>query len=188
MHAIPLAQNGYNVLAIDFCAGLLDELRQAAGTLPIECVKDDLLNFKQYCMKCTPELILCMGDTLTHLDSKKSVERLIGEIAETLCAGGRFITSFRDYSVPLQNESRFIPVRSDENRILTCFLEYSDAEVTVSDLLYERRDGAWNFRISAYNKQRLSPEWIKALMEAQGFTVQSGPGLAGMVRLEGCKV
>jgi SAM-dependent methyltransferase len=184
MHAIPLAQNGYEVLAIDSCARLLDELRRDAGALPIQCVKDDLRNFTQY-LKGAPELILCMGDTLTHLDSEASVEALIGQIAETLCAGGRFVTSFRDYSVPVQGEARFIPVRADEDRILTCFLEYSDAMVTVNDLLYERRNGIWDFRNSAYRKQRLSPRWVMEVMAAQGFLVQGDSGLSGMVRLEG---
>lgn len=48
------------------------------------------------------------------------------------------LLSFRDYSVPLQDEKRFIPVRSDEGRILTCFLEYSEDSVLVHDILHER--------------------------------------------------
>jgi hypothetical protein len=73
-------------------------------------------------------------------------------------AGGRFVTSFRDYSVPVQGEARFIPVGSDENRILRCVLDCSEAMVTVNDLLYERRDGVWDFRISAYHKQFVT--WV----------------------------
>lgn len=184
MHAIPLAWNGYDVLAIDSCGGLLDELLIAAGTVPIQCDTDDLVNFKQY-LKAAPELILCMGDTLTHLDSRESVESLIGIISEALCDGGRFITSFRDHTVELKDRTKFIPVRSDDDRILTCFLEYSDATVKISDLLHEKRDGVWDLSISSYNKLRLSPEWVMKVMEAQGFSVKRSTGLSGMVRLDG---
>jgi hypothetical protein len=182
MHA--LARNGYDVLAIDSCKGLLNELLISSDTLPIQCVTDDLANFKQY-LKTAPELILCMGDTLTHLDNRESVKSLIAMISEALCDGGCFVTSFRDYTVELKNESRFIPVRSDEDRILTCFLEYSDAMVKISDLLHEKRDGVWDLSISSYYKLRLSPEWVMNVMEAHGFSVKRSTGLSGMVRLEG---
>lgn len=184
MHAIPLARNGYDVLGIDSCGELLNELMSTADKLPIQCVTDDLVNFQQH-LTAEPDLILCMGDTLTHLDSTASVEALIGIIAEALRDGGCFVTSFRDYTVALKNESRFIPVRSDDNRILTCFLEYSDATVKVSDILHEKREGVWDLSISSYHKLRLSPEWVMKVMEAQGLSVKRSTGLSGMVRLEG---
>ena len=129
MHAIPLARLGYAVIAIDSCAELLDELRAGTGQLPIQLVADDLLSFRRH-LHAAPRLILCMGDTLTHLESTDAVAKLIAAAAAALPVDGRFIVTFRDYSQALTGERRFIPVRSDDRRILTCFLEYSDAHVT----------------------------------------------------------
>ena len=85
------------------------------------------------------DLVVCMGDTLTHLPDRSVVETLVQDAASALGNEGVFIASFRDYaSVELQGASRFIPVRSDARRILTAFLEYEGEIVRVHDLLYER--------------------------------------------------
>lgn len=73
-HALALAEAGFVVTAIDTCARLLDELRARSGDR-IRCVEDDLLSVTRHC-EGAQDVILCMGDTLTHLDSLQSVERL----------------------------------------------------------------------------------------------------------------
>lgn len=182
MHAIPLARAGYPVIAIDSCAALLDELRARKENLPIEIVMDDLLAFSNHLQEA-PQAILCMGDTLTHLESEESVRQLCSEVASALHDDGYFVVSFRDYSTPLTGEQRFIPVRSDENRILTCFLEYTDTHVTVHDVLYEREPTGWKMRVSSYRKLRIAPEWMMRTLESCNLIVRRESGLAGMVRL-----
>jgi SAM-dependent methyltransferase len=182
MHAIPLARQGYSVLAIDSSAILLELLKAHAGNLSIRTVADDLLSFRQH-LQAPVELILCMGDTLTHLSDRDRVERLLFLIAEALRPGGQFISSFRDYTVPLTGDSRFILVKSDSDRILTCFLDYSSEYVTVHDLLHERADLTWGLRVSSYRKTRISPEWAANSLRSKGLSVRLEPGLAGMVRL-----
>jgi hypothetical protein len=81
-----------------------------------------------------------MGDTLTHAASMPSVERLFEAISEALKPAGIFVATFRNYAdTALEGVGRFIPVRQDERRILTCFLEYGDTTVTAYDLLNEQR-------------------------------------------------
>jgi SAM-dependent methyltransferase len=182
MHAIPLAEIGYSVLAIDSSGTLLELLRNDARASSITAVQDDLLAFRKY-LDAPAALFVCMGDTLTHLPDRLSVERLFAEVARMLARGGRFIVTFRDYSTPLIGPMRFIPVRSDSGRILTCFLEYEDEAVTVHDILHERDGAAWAQRVSAYRKLRLSPEWVARALEAAGMQVKREPGPGGMVRL-----
>ena len=182
MHAIPLARRGFQVLAIDSCTALLDDLRAHSNGLPLRIVADDLLEFRKHAPQQV-RVILCMGDTLTHLDSAAAVLHLITEAAAALQVGGQLIVSFRDYSTALTGPQRFIPVRSDDQRILTCFLEYSDRHVTVHDMLHERRDAQWTQQVSAYRKLRLSPEWVLDSLDAHGFTSRREAGLSGMVRV-----
>ncbi|MEP7313069.1 MAG: class I SAM-dependent methyltransferase [Pseudomonadota bacterium] len=185
MHAIPLARLGYKVVAIDSCAALLDDLRSHSGDLPIEAIDGDMLAFGRY-VNARPQLILCMGDTLTHLPDRAAVSRLIADVAAALVPGGHFVVSFRDYSRELEGDKRFIPVRSDAHRIFTCFLEYSAAQVTVHDLLHERDAGEqWKLQVSSYTKLRLPPEWVSSEFELAGFAVRREAGLSGMVRLVG---
>lgn len=181
-HAIALARRGFKVLAIDSCAALLDELRAQQGDLPIETVKGDLHSFRRHLSR-QPELILCMGDTITHLEDDASVTSLIETAAAALGTGGRFVTTFRDYSNVLRAEQRFIPVRSDDKRILTCFLEYGVSRVNVHDILHELSDDAWRLSVSAYQKLRISPEWLVEVMERSGFRIGRRAGSSGMVCL-----
>lgn len=181
-HAIPLARRGFDVLAIDSCAALLDELGARRQGLAIETLQGDLHAFRRHLTR-TPELILCMGDTLTHLENEPSVISLIEEASAALGTGGRLVTTFRNYSNALTAEQRFIPVRSDERRILTCFLEYTASRVTVHDVLHEWRDSAWQMTVSAYPKLRLSPAGVIGTMENNGFSVERTEGDSGMVCL-----
>jgi SAM-dependent methyltransferase len=182
MHAIPLADIGYSVLAIDTSGTLLDAMQSHIGPRQIKRVRDDLLSFRKH-LEAQAALIVCMGDTLTHLPDRQAVERLFAEVAEALEGGGTFIVTFRDYSTPLIGLKRFIPVRSDSDRILTCFLEYDDVAVTVHDILNERDGSDWRQRVSAYRKLRLSPDWVAGTLGAKGLQVRIEQGVAGMARL-----
>jgi SAM-dependent methyltransferase len=187
MHAIPLARRGCSVIAVDTSSLLLEVLRGHAETLPIRAVEDDLLSFQRH-LDAKADLVLCMGDTLTHLPDPASVERLFSLVAESLRPDGTFITTFRDYTSPLVGEGRFIPVKADADRILTCFLEYAPDCVTVHDVLQERQGSTWQLRVSAYRKLRLSPAWVAERLQASGFSVRVEPGLGGMVRVVATRV
>jgi SAM-dependent methyltransferase len=182
MHAIPLARAGARVLAIDSSRRLLDELVRLADNLPVTTAHDDLLSFRTHVTE-PPAAILCMGDTLTHLPEHTNVDFLVQEVAEVLEPGGWFVLSFRDYGVPLHDEQRFIPVRADERRILTCFLEYADDSVLVHDILHERTGDAWETRVSSYRKLRISPDHVIGSLESFGFDIRREPGVRGMVRI-----
>lgn len=183
MHSLPLARRGYKVIAIDTYEPLLQELRSRAGSLAVRTVNADLLAFRTYVAQ-PADVILCMGDTLTHLSDAASVESLFAAVAAALVPGGLFVATFRDYvSTPLQGDGRFILVRGDENRILTCFLEYSDNTVRVHDVLHERAAGNWQLRLSSYPKLRLAPDWVVKVLASHGFSVRREAGLSGMVRV-----
>jgi 2-polyprenyl-3-methyl-5-hydroxy-6-metoxy-1,4-benzoquinol methylase len=182
MHAIPLARRGYSVVAIDSYKPLLQELTSRAGTLPIRTVNTDLLDFRLHAR--TADVITCMGDTLTHLPSQASVATLFREVAASLRPGGVFAATFRDYATaPLRGDSRFILVRGDGERVLTCFLEYADTTVTVHDLLHQRENGAWQLRVSSYPKLRLAPQWVVEQLSSLGLTVQRDVTPGGMIRI-----
>ncbi|HEV7607562.1 MAG TPA: class I SAM-dependent methyltransferase [Steroidobacteraceae bacterium] len=184
MHAIPLARAGMRVLAIDSSTELLTELDRLAKGLPVETVADDLLSFRSH-LKEKAAAVICLGDTLTHLPEHTHVDFLVQEAHEALGPGGQFALSFRDYSEPLRDEARFIPVRSDERRILTCFLEYEEDTVLVHDILHERAGDAWETRVGSYRKLRLAPERVVASLQTIGFETRVEQGARGMVRVIG---
>jgi 2-polyprenyl-3-methyl-5-hydroxy-6-metoxy-1,4-benzoquinol methylase len=185
--AIPLAKLGYDVVALDDCRSLVDELTAHAGALLLRAVMSKLEDFRQHADR-PPHLILCMGDTLTHLPSFDAASRLLSDAAAALAPGGAFIATFRDYvSVELRGPQRFIPVRSSADRILTCFLEYSPTSVLVHDIVHELVSGQWQTRVSSYPKLRLDPTWVASQLEALGLEVTAGKEPNGMARIVGKK-
>lgn len=174
---------GYDVVAVDPCAGLLDELRAHAAGRRVTPVLGDATALPSL-WSPPAAVVTCLGDTLTHLDSLERVRRFLGDAAAALAPGGTFVATFRDYTrPPLQGAARFLPVRADDRRILTCFLEYRDDVVLVHDLLHERRDGRWELTVSAYPKLRLAPDLVREVLAGAGLDVTVAPGARGMVRL-----
>jgi 2-polyprenyl-3-methyl-5-hydroxy-6-metoxy-1,4-benzoquinol methylase len=187
LHAIPMSKLGFKVTALDTCQFLLQELRCFAGALPITAVKADRVEFRSH-VAGPVGVVLCAGDTLTHLPSQSSVERLLTEAATSLAPGGMFAATFRDYaSTTLRGDARFVMVRRDENRILTCFLEYGTDTLTVHDLLTEREAGQWVQKVSSYQKLRLAPAWVESKLQSLGLKSRTETAPSGMVRVVGIK-
>lgn len=166
--SIPLAELGFSVVAIDLDAGLLAELRDNAGDLPVRTVEADLREFTDHCDNGV-ELVICMTDTILHLESIEDVILLFRDVWDTLEPSGQFILTFRDLSRALFGLDRFIPVRSDATTIFTCFLEYEDDSVKVHDLVYRWEEREWRLRKGVYRKLRLSPRWVEQELRAAGF-------------------
>jgi hypothetical protein len=170
IQSVSLAQLGFKVKAIDFNRTLLAELEQNSKNLDIDIIEDDIRLFNKH-IDTKPELIICWGDTITHLESIREIEQLLNDCCEALIQNGKLILSFRDYSTELMGNSRFIPVKNDANTILTCFLEYFPAYVKVTDLLYQKEGTGWAQKVSSYNKVRIDPAAIKNHLEQSGMKI-----------------
>jgi SAM-dependent methyltransferase len=168
--AIPLAQLGFRVFAVDLSPTLLSELTAHKRDLPIETIHDDLLQFPRYLLG-PAELCVCMGDTLTHLDSLATITKLFQQVSDCLEPGGTFILTFRDLSVELTGLDRFLPLRSEPTKIFTCYVEYEPEHVKVHDLIYQFIDNQWRLGKSFYRKCRIPFTWAKEALLATSFEI-----------------
>lgn len=183
LHSLVLAELGFSVLSFDTCAELLGELKNRAGSRQIRPILSDLTSFREHA-DVEADAVLCMGDTLTHLPSLEAVGALLSNVAAVLAPGGIFVATFRDYSSKtLTGSSRFIPVRGDDRRILTCFLEYGESVVAVHDILHERSGSEWKMSVSIYEKLRLDPPWVKFALTDLGLIVKLKQSQSGLVRI-----
>ena len=184
LQSVALAEIGFEVKAVDFNRQLLDELQIHQGSLNIERIHTEILLFLKGTSQ-KAELIVCMGDTLTHLESFNEVRELVAQVSKHLERNGKIIFSFRDFTTALKDEDRFIFVKGDDSRILTCFLEYFSDYVMVHDILYEKKNGAWVPRISAYPKLRLGEGFLNDLLRQNGIITQRSEIIKGMVHIVG---
>ena len=76
---------------------------------------------------------------------------------------------------------RFIPVRSDPDKIFTCFLEFERDHVRVNDIFYEKFNERWRMQKSFYQKLRISRQWTNKCLQKAGFKIELMEEQNGMV-------
>ena len=186
LQSIALARLGFQVKSVDFNRLLLDHLRIRGDGLGIQVFHRDLLSGENF--KEPAELIVCMGDTIAHLASPEEIRTLLDRCCGCLLNHGKLVLSYRDYGTELRDANRFIPVKSDENKILTCFLEYVEDRVRVTDLLHERINGRWTQKASSYFKVRTTDQLMSQLLIETGFTIQKKEVINRMNYLVAAKI
>ncbi len=163
-HSKALLKLGYQVTAVDQSPRLL----AALADQPIRTVEADLTSVDVG----DARVVACMGDTLPHLADWSGVEAVLARWTP-----GRVLAlSFRDLTRTPTGLDRFFEVRSDADRIHTCFLEDAGGYVRVHDLFHERTpdaDGAWVLRKSAYLKLRIDPERVVQTLQKRGAQVRT---------------
>ena len=187
IQSVGLAKVGYRVTAVDFSEQLLSELAGNAAGLDVQIIRDDMRSVHRNLSKYA-ELVVCWGDTLTHLGSIREVCDFIRDSVALLAPGGKLVLSFRDYSRVLEGPGRFIPVKSDDTRILTCMLEYESDHVVVTDLLHERTAMGWEQRAMSYKKTRIEPFALITTLENEGLLILHNQSMNGMVTIIASKL
>ncbi|MBX7152378.1 class I SAM-dependent methyltransferase [bacterium] len=180
--SIPLAEAGFNVKAVDFSKKLLSELESYRGNLTIESIESDMMRFDDYATQ-QADLFVCMGDTLTHLESENDVKTLFRNVFGKLTQGGWLVLTYRDLTFELTDIGRFIPVRGTAERTFTCFLEYFSDHVQVFDIVNELQDGQWQQKISSYKKIKIAKNDSLKLIRETGFAIEYQDIVRGMVTI-----
>jgi 2-polyprenyl-3-methyl-5-hydroxy-6-metoxy-1,4-benzoquinol methylase len=182
IQTVSLAKLGFDVIAVDFNEQLLGSLKINSKPYNVRTVCSDLLTFLRQ-SNHQPELIVCMGDTLPHLASMAQVEELISLCAGKLAPNGKLILSFRDLVDERSGTQRFIPVQSDAQRILTCFLEFFPEKVVVHDIIHELEREGWQQRVSSYEKLRLNASLVNMMINQHKFKIAKTEIIQGMIHL-----
>lgn len=182
---LALADMGFGtVVGVDTSEELLDELARPAHARPAARTHHgDLVDaVGTVVAPGSADVIVCMRDTLLHLPDLAAVDVLLRRVASALRAGGTLVLTYRDLTQELVGTDRFLPVRSDADRIMLCALEYdSPHTVTVNDLVYTRDADGWQLHKSSYPKLRIAPDALAERIEAAGLAVtHHAPGPTGM--------
>jgi SAM-dependent methyltransferase len=193
-HTLSLLSAGKRVTAVDFDPTLLAELRAGAaarGLAPAGAAASlavheaDLLDFLRDAGEARWDVVLCLGDTLTHLPTVAAARELLAECARHLTAAGRLALSYRDSTTfAAEGTARFREVARDARRTMHCLLEPIDAEhLRVTDIVTELMPEGPRTRLSDYVKLRLAPDRIIGWAESAGLRLERREEAAGMLTL-----
>lgn len=175
-HSLPLLSAGKQVTAVDFNVELLGRLATAAGgAAGLTLEQQDLRGYLDGCGSATWDVILCLGDTLPHLESTLAVRRLLAGVARHSKPGARFAVSYRDSSAfAAEGVARFIPVACDEKRVMHCLLEPIDATyLRVTDIVTEITPEGPRTRLGDYRKLRLARATLVGWASEAGLRLAS---------------
>ncbi|TGM16972.1 class I SAM-dependent methyltransferase [Leptospira selangorensis] len=151
IQSIPLEELGFQVLAIDFSEKLLSEIKARKPDTKIRTKVGDIRSRDLY-QGVSPEILLCMGDTITHLESEKDWETTVSLWSSFLSPGSKLILGYRDLSYGKPGDKSIFVVRSEESRIFTCQLQFIQNKVNITDIFHEKTDKGWIVTSSSYNK------------------------------------
>ncbi|EQA43970.1 methyltransferase domain protein [Leptospira broomii serovar Hurstbridge str. 5399] len=179
IQSFPLAKLGFNVIAIDFSSDLLLQLEQRNLGLPIKTKPADFTSPSLYVGE-SPELLLCMGDTLTHLESLEQVQMVISLWSYFLKSGAQVILGYRDLSYGKPGEKTGFPVRAEKDRIFSCMLSFEEKKVLVTDLFHQWDGQQWNFSNSSYYKLILPLDQLSRMLTRSGFSLRKRYDEKGM--------
>lgn len=179
--SLALADLGFEVLSVDTSETLLQELRDRIGGRVIRSVLGDMREPGTYATEGPFEVAVCMGDTLSHLQSYSEVETLFGDVLGVLEREGALVLEFRDAMRELEGVDRAIPLRMSDERIMATFLEYEADRINVHDMIFVRGADGWIMHKSAYAKLRLGEEKVLNLLGRTGFRIVSSEEDRGLV-------
>ena len=183
-HARVLAGRGFSVTAVDTSEALLKELGEVCAGFPVKTVQSDLLDEARFAELGPFMLILCVGDTLTHLSSFKDAERLIRMAARLLAPGGALLLQFREQPRELLPQESVITMRCERDRIMQCVLHFEACaaasaaagvaaeRVWVTDIVHEWNGQAWLTTKSTYPKLRLSTDALLEVATSAGLNIR----------------
>jgi SAM-dependent methyltransferase len=177
--SVALAKLGLSpVLAVDGSEVLLRELAGHAKGFAVEPICADIRDLKKFSKPGSISAIVCMGDTLTHLQSLDEVSQLLADAHQALMPGGLLVLTFRDLSIERSGLDRFLPIRADADRIMTCILEFETDHVVINDLIHVRDGESWSLHKSSFRKVRLGVEDVLADLRLLGFDIRVNKPLA----------
>lgn len=184
MHAIALAQQGYSTAGSDISQGMIEHARrnaQVAG-VPVRFELAGFGNLAGTFGRGSFDGLLCLGNSLPHLLSRKDLDKTLVDFANCLTPGGILLIQNRNFDAVIANHQRWMEPQSNskegEEWIFQRFYDFdSDGLLTFNMVILNRQpEGTWTQKIvSSRMRPMLKFELLLSLTEA-GFNRLSAFG------------
>jgi glycine/sarcosine N-methyltransferase len=178
MHAIALLQKGYQAAGADISQGMIEQARRnaqlAGAQLQFEIAGFGELE-RTFGAACF-DAVLCLGNSLPHLLSRRDLDKTLVDFAACLQPGGMLLIQNRNFDSVIANHARWMePQSHSEDRTEWIFQRFYDFELdgllTFNMVILKRHGrGSWTQQvISSRMRPILKVELVLSLFEA-GFS------------------
>lgn len=186
-HAIALAQRGYNVVGCDASPGMIKQAKTNAARAQVKVAFTiaDFNELNKFSQKF--DALLCLGNSLPHLLTKKALLKALRQMQLRLNPGGVLILHNLNYDLRLKEKLRFFSVNGNEDALVWRFADYGPKFITFHTALFAKRAAkkknqkvSWSVEInSTLQRPFLKEDLQKALPQAGFRRIKFWGGLDG---------
>jgi SAM-dependent methyltransferase len=166
IHAIALAQNGFDVSGADLSAGMVERAQENAHKAGVE-VRFEKAGFGELASAFgmgTFEAVLCLGNSLPHVLTQEGLSAALVDFADCLKPGGLVLIQNRNFDAVMEQRARWMePQAANEGDSEWLFLRFYDFEP----------DGLLTFNVVTLHRDRESA-WTQSIRTAQLRPWQAG--------------
>jgi glycine/sarcosine N-methyltransferase len=178
MHAIALAQQGYQVSGADLVPEMIEIAQENANSAGVK-VDFRAVGFGALSTEFDPYLfnaVLCLGNSLPHLLSWEDVIGALDDFNKCLLPGGMLLIQNRNFDSIMQNKARWIEpqafTESDKEWLFQRFYDFeADGTIRFTIVTLSRTVGAdWQTSIDHTRLRPLLYEDLSGLIHESGFS------------------
>ena len=175
-HSIFFAKSGYEVTGVDLSEKMLQIARQnAKGVSGVRFIKAGFLDFYPK-LKDKFDAVICLGNSLPHLLSKKDLKKTLQNIFKLLNPDGILVIQNRNYDKILKKKIRFMApniVETQDGRVVFFrLLDFLKDKVVFNLATFRQKEGKWSFQTKSTLLRPILRKEIENLLIGQGFKKQ----------------
>jgi ubiquinone/menaquinone biosynthesis C-methylase UbiE len=177
MHAIALVQQGYEAAGADISHGMVEQARMNAKSAGVQ-VRFEIAAFGELVHTFGAagfDAVLCLGNSLPHLLSRRDLDKALGDFAACLKPGGMLLIQNRNFDAVIANHTRWMEPQSHSEKgtewIFQRFYDFEmDGLLTFNMVILKRHaPGSWTQQVmTSRMRPMLKVELSLSLLEA-GF-------------------
>lgn len=176
MHAIALAQRGYDVAGADLSAGMIERARENAAAADSEA-RFVVAGFGELVEKVGGgfDALLCLGNSLPHVLTVEALHATLADFAAVLRPGGLLLIQNRNFDAVMANRARWMEPQAHREGsrewLFIRFYDFNPDGTLTFNVLTLRRDngGKWTQQIEATTLRPWLHDELRSAIAASGF-------------------
>ncbi len=172
-HSIFFAKSGYEVTGVDKSREMIRIARKnSEKVLGVKFLRADFLDVYPR-IKQRFDAVICLGNSLPHLLSKKALRKTLNDIYRLLNPNGIFIFQNRNYDKILQKRIRFMPPNitdgNGEKIVFFRVLDFLKSKIIFNLITFKHRQGKWSVQTKTTLLRPIKRKEIAGLLREVGF-------------------
>ena len=173
LHAIALAQEGYQVVGADLSAPMIAQARANASAHGVEA-SFSVAGLGGYAaLGQTYDAAICLGNSLPHLLSEAAVAEALADFAAVLQPGGLLVIQNRNFDHVWRERERFMPPQSyrdeDGEWLFLRFYDFHDEALTFNMVRLRRTTEGWSQNAESTELRPIFARDLVSTLASTGF-------------------